>query len=182
MNPRSTPGGTIWLTGLSGAGKTTVSHALHDLLQEEGLRPYCLDGDDLREGLNSDLGFEEHDRAENVRRLGEVAILLASYGHLSIVSAISPYVAGRKAVRDRHESLGVIFLEIYVATPLEVCEARDPKGLYARARSGELVSFTGTSAPYEPPESPELVLGTTGTPEQAALEVFAIARTAKLVH
>ena len=131
MNPRSTPRwDDLAHWGSSAAGKTTVSHALHDLLQEEGLRPYCLDGDDLREGLNLDLGFEEHDRAENVRRLGEVAILLASYGHLSIVSAISPYVAGRKAVRDRHESLGVIFLEIYVATPLEVCDACDPKGLY----------------------------------------------------
>jgi adenylyl-sulfate kinase len=177
-----TRGGTVWLTGLSGAGKTTVACALHDLLLEKGLRSYNLDGDDLREGLNADLGFEEQDRVENVRRLGEVAALLARFGHLSIVSAISPYAAGRKAVRDRHQSLSVTFVEVYVATPLEVCEARDPKGLYARARRGELASFTGTSAPYEPPESPELVLTTTGTPEQAALEVFSTAVGAGLLN
>jgi bifunctional enzyme CysN/CysC len=176
-----TPGGTVWLTGLSGAGKTTIARATHDLLLEKGLRSYRLDGDDLREGLNADLGFEEQDRIENVRRLGEVAALLARFGHLSIVSAISPYAAGRKAVRDRHQSLGMKFLEVYVATPIEVCEARDPKGLYARARRGELASFTGTSAPYEAPESPDLVLTTTGSPEQAAFEVYSAAIIANLL-
>jgi bifunctional enzyme CysN/CysC len=178
----TTPGGTVWLTGLSGAGKTTISHLLQDLLLERGLRAYPLDGDDLRKGLNADLGFSEADRTENVRRLGEVAVLLAGFGHLSIVSAISPYAAGRDAVRARHVAVGVRFVEVYVATPLEVCEERDPKGLYARARRGELASFTGKTAPYEPPESPELVLSTTGTPEQAALEVYLVAEAAGLVR
>ena len=177
----ATTGGTVWLTGLSGAGKTTVAGALQDLLSARGLRVYLLDGDDLREALNADLGFDESDRTENVRRLGEVALLFARFGHLAVVGAISPYAAGRRAVRDRHLALGVRFVEVYVATPLEVCEARDPKGLYARARRGELALFTGTSAPYEPPESPELVLTTAGTPEEAALEVLATMQAAGLV-
>jgi adenylyl-sulfate kinase len=169
----TTAGGTVWFTGLPGAGKSTVAGVLNALLAERGLRGYRLDGDDIREGLNSDLSFDEDDRMENVRRLGEVALLLACFGHLSIVSAISPYSSGRKSVRERHVAKGVPFVEIYVATPLAVCEARDPKGLYARARRGELASFTGVSHPYEAPESPELVLTTTGSPEEAALEVLA---------
>ena len=177
----TTCGGTVWLTGLPSAGKTTVAQALHDLLLERGLRSCSLDGDVLREGLNADLGFDESDRIENVRRLGEVAILLARLGHLSIVSAISPYAAGRKLVRERHLAMAVAFVEVYVATPLEVCEARDPKGLYARARRGEVLSFTGISHPYEVPESPELSLQTTGSPEQAAIEVFALMQAAALV-
>jgi bifunctional enzyme CysN/CysC len=176
----TTSGGTVWFTGLSGAGKTTVAEALHDLLLEHGLGSYLLDGDALRGGLNADLGFDEIDRMENVRRLGEVAILLARVGQLSIVSAISPYAAGRKAVRERHLEMAVTFVEVHVATPLEVCEARDPKGLYARARRGELLSFTGISHPYEPPESPELSLSTEASPEQSALEVFAAMRAAAL--
>lgn len=168
------PGGTVWLTGLPSAGKTTIAQILRDLaLKERGVVVYLLDGDDLREGLNADLGFEESDRAENVRRLGEVAILLARLGHLCIVSAISPYAASRKAVHERHVTLGLRFLEIYVSTPLELCEARDAKGLYARARRGELASFTGISAPYEPPESPDLVLANDGRPEEAARAAFA---------
>ena len=170
----TTSGGTVWFTGLPSAGKSTVAQALHDLLAERGLRSYLLDGDDLREGLNADLSYDEADRIENVRRLGEVAILFARFGLLSLVSAISPYSAGRKAVRERHLAVPVSFVEIYVATPLEVCEARDPKGLYARARRGELASFTGVSHPYEKPVSPELVLRTMGTPEQAAREVFCV--------
>jgi bifunctional enzyme CysN/CysC len=177
----TTSGGTVWFTGLPGAGKSTLARALHDLLSARGLPSCVLDGDALREGLNVDLGFEESDRVENVRRLGEVAILLARLGHVSIVSAISPYAAGRKAVRERHLAMAVAFVEVYVATPLEVCEARDPKGLYARARRGEVPSFTGISAPYEPPESPEISLQTKGSPEQAALEVFSVMQTAALV-
>jgi bifunctional enzyme CysN/CysC len=177
-----TAGGTVWFTGLSGAGKSTVAEALQDLLAERGLRSYLLDGDDLREGLNADLGFEERDRIENVRRLGEVAILFARVGHLSIVSAISPYAAGRKEVRERHLTVPVPFVEIYVATPLEVCEARDPKGLYARARRGDLASFTGISHPYEKPVSPELVLRTKGSPEQASLEVFSVLEAVALFN
>jgi bifunctional enzyme CysN/CysC len=169
-----TSGGTVWFTGLPGAGKSTVAQALHNLLGERGLPSYLLDGDDLREGLNADLSYHEADRIENVRRLGEVAVLFARFRLLSLVSAISPYAAGRKAVRERHLAVPVPFVEIYVATPLEVCEARDPKGLYARARRGELASFTGVSHPYEKPVTPELVLTTMGTPEQAAREVFSV--------
>ncbi len=174
MDALTTTGGTVWFTGLSGAGKSTVAERLHELLAGRGLRSYLLDGDDIREGLNADLGYSESDRTENVRRLGEVAILFGRGGHLSLVTAISPYAAGRKAVRERHSALAVPFVEIYVATPLEVCEARDPKGLYARARRGEVTSFTGISHPYEAPESPELAVTTTGTPEEAALEVLAV--------
>ena len=179
--PLTTPGGTVWFTGLSGAGKSTVAQALHDMLAERGLRSYLLDGDELREGLNADLSYGESDRTENVRRLGEVAILFARFGHLSIVSAISPYAAGRKAVRERHLVVPVPFVEVYVATPLEVCEARDPKGLYARARRGELSSFTGISHPYEKPVAPELVLRTKGTPEKASLEVLEVLEAVALV-
>ncbi|MGA3352805.1 MAG: adenylyl-sulfate kinase [Acidimicrobiales bacterium] len=178
----TTPGGTVWLTGLPSAGKTTIAQALGKLvLAERARRAYLLDGDDLREGLNADLGFEEEDRAENVRRLGEVAILLARLGHLAVVSAISPYAASRKAVRARHDDLGLRFIEVYVSTPLEVCEARDPKGLYAKARRGELASFTGISAPYEAPESPELSLANEGSPEEAAFEVFVAMSAAGLL-
>ena len=176
-----TRGATLWLTGLPSAGKTTIANALEHLLLERGLQPYLLDGDDLREGLNADLGFDEDDRSENVRRLGEVAILLARLGHLSIVSAISPYAASRNAVRERHVSLGLSFFEVYVSTPLAVCEARDPKGLYARARSGELESFTGISAPYEAPSAPDLSLANAGSPEDAALEALAAMEAAALV-
>jgi len=182
QDARVTPGGTVWLTGLPSAGKTTIARCLADLLLgERGLRVYLLDGDDLREGLNADLGFDEGDRTENVRRLGEVAMLLARLGHLSVVSAISPYAESRKAVRERHRALGVSFVEIYVATTLEICEARDPKGLYARARRGELPAFTGISAPYEPPESPELSLANEGSPEEAAREVLTAMLAAALV-
>lgn len=175
-------GGTVWLTGLPSAGKTTIAQALSRvLLAERGIHPYLLDGDDLREGLNVDLGFEEDDRAENVRRLGEVAILLARLGHLAVVSAISPYAKSRRSVRERHETIGVRFVEVYVSTPLEVCEARDPKGLYKLARKGELASFTGISAPYEAPESPELSLANAGSPEEAAREVFIAISDAGLV-
>ncbi len=131
MGALTTRGGTVWFTGLSGAGKSTIAQSLQDLLGERGLVAYLLDGNDLREGLNSDLGYNEGGRTENVRRLCEVALLLARLGHLSIVSAISPYAAARSAVRQRHLAGGVPFLEVYVATPLEVCEVRDPKGLYA---------------------------------------------------
>jgi len=164
--------GTLWLTGLSGAGKSTIAVLLHELLEQEGISSYLLDGDDLRTGLNSDLGFGERERAENVRRLGEVALLFADAGYLSIVSAISPFVADREMVRVRHKSVGVSFVEIYVATPLSVCEARDPKGLYARARTGELPLFTGVTHPYEVPESPEITVNTLRTPKETASEVF----------
>jgi len=170
--------GTVWFTGLSGAGKTTVATTLKALLDSDEVRTFMLDGDLLREGLNADLTFSEEDRVENVRRVGEVALLFASVGHLCLVTVISPYDAGRAAVRERHAVLGIPFVEIYVATPLEVCESRDPKGLYARARRGEVPRFTGISAPYEAPNYPELELVTTGkTPDESAREVLVVLQT-----
>jgi bifunctional enzyme CysN/CysC len=151
-------GATVWLTGLSGAGKSTVAEALERLLVESGRPAFRLDGDELRLGLNADLGFSEVDRIENVRRVGEVAALFAKAGLVAIVPVISPYRAGRDAARACHDAAGLSFVEVFVDTPLAVCEARDVKGLYAKARSGELTGLTGVDAPYEPPASPELVL------------------------
>ena len=169
------PRGTVWFTGLSGAGKTTVATTLKAMLDALEVATFQLDGDDLREGLNSDLTFSEEHRRENVRRVGEVALLFSKVGHLSLVTVISPYATGRSTVRERHVTLGIPFVEVYVATPLSVCEERDPKGLYARARRGEVQRFTGISSPYEVPEDPELVLHTSGkTPDQCAVEVLAV--------
>ncbi|MCU1490948.1 MAG: cysNC 1 [Acidimicrobiaceae bacterium] len=163
------PGATVWLTGLSGAGKSTVAAVLSSMLAERGIRRLVLDGDDLREGLNADLGFSAEDRAENVRRVGEVAQLFARTGHLVLVTVISPYAAGREAVRRRHGETAVPFAEVHVATALEICEGRDPKGLYARARAGRIERFTGVSDPYETPGSPEVRLDTAGrTPVESA--------------
>jgi len=169
------PGATVWFTGLSGSGKSTIAAALAPLLSARGLSPLLLDGDDLRGGLNADLGFSPEDRAENVRRVGEVALLLARNGIVALVPVISPYREYRSRVRGRHDSCGAPFFEVYVATPLEVCESRDPKGHYARARRGELAEFTGVSAPYEAPEGADLVLETSErTPEQCAGEVLGL--------
>ena len=153
---------TVWFTGLSGSGKSTIATNLAQLLSKQGTSFLALDGDDLREGLNSDLGFRAEDRAENVRRLGEVALLFARNVGLSVVTAISPYESDRQQVRARHEESGVGFIEAYVATPLAVCEQRDVKGLYARARAGTIECFTGVSDPYEVPAHPELTLFTEG--------------------
>ena len=168
-------GATVWFTGLSGAGKSTVAGTLFHLLSGRGERAFLLDGDDLREGLNADLGFTAEDRAENVRRVGEVALLFSRAAHVTLVTVISPYATGRDAVRQRHDTSAVPFVEVHVATPLEVCEARDPKGLYRRARAGEIARFTGVSDPYEPPDSPELVLVTDGrSAEACAQEVLGV--------
>jgi adenylyl-sulfate kinase len=155
-------GATVWLTGLPGSGKSTIAGALVPLLAGGGHRPLLLDGDDLREGLNADLGFSPEDRAENVRRVGEVALLLARNGLVALAPVISPYNAGRARIRSRHEAAGVAFLEVHVATRIEECERRDVKGHYAAARRGELKAFTGVSDPYEAPERPELVIDTAG--------------------
>lgn len=164
-----TYGATVWFTGLSGAGKTTLAHATERALNARGIDCFVIDGDDLREGLNADLGFSHDDREENVRRLGEVALLFARSGHVSLVTAISPYRHSREGVRARHRASGIAFVEAYVSTSLAVCESRDPKGLYARARSGEIGHFTGLSDPYEVPESPDLRLDTASvTPEGGA--------------
>jgi bifunctional enzyme CysN/CysC len=158
---RPTLGATVWLTGLSGSGKSTVAVALERLLVGAGRPAFRLDGDNLRLGLNADLGFSAADRDENVRRAGEVARLMADAGVVAVVPLISPYRAGRDRARAVHEAAGVPFVEVFVDTPIELCEQRDPKGLYAKARAGEITGFTGIDDPYEAPERPDLVL----TPE-----------------
>lgn len=161
------PGLTVWLTGLSGSGKSTIAHAVERLLVDSGRAAYVLDGDNVRHGLNGDLGFTPGDRTENVRRVAEVARLMADAGLVVLVPVISPYRDDRAAARTRHAVAGLSFLEVFVDTPIEVCEARDPKGLYRLARNGELTDFTGIDAPYEPPETPELVISTTERTTQA---------------
>jgi bifunctional enzyme CysN/CysC len=151
-------GATVWLTGLSGSGKSTVAVALEGLLVAAGQPAYRLDGDNLRHGLNADLGFSAVDRDENVRRAGEVALLLADAGVVALVPLISPYRAGRDRARAAHVAAGVPFVEVFVDTPIELCEQRDPKGLYAKARAGEITGFTGIDDPYEAPAGPELRL------------------------
>ena len=155
---RAGKGATIWFTGLSGCGKSTVAVEVEKRLVEAGRSAYLLDGDNLRHGLNSDLGFGPRDRAENVRRVGEVAKLFADAGLVAIASLVSPYRADRNRVRAAHEEAGLPFIEVFVDTPLEVCEARDPKGLYAKARAGQLRGLTGIDDPYEPPDEAEVVL------------------------
>jgi adenylyl-sulfate kinase len=167
-------GATVWLTGLSGSGKSTVASALAALLTERGVLSYTLDGDNLRHGLNGDLGFTAEDRNENVRRVGEVARLFADGGVIALVPLISPYRAGRDHARALHETAGLEFVEVFVDTPIEVCEQRDPKGLYAKARAGEITGFTGIDDPYEAPLAPDLVLpGGAVAPRDAALEIVA---------
>ena len=151
-------GCTLWLTGLSGAGKSTIANAAAHQLFASGVPVYVLDGDNLRHGLNVDLSFSDTDRAENVRRVGEVALLLADAGFVVFVPIISPFFAGRQAVRQRHESSGLGFAEVFIATSVEECAQRDTKGLYAKAAKGELTGLTGVDAPYEAPRSPEMTL------------------------
>jgi adenylyl-sulfate kinase len=167
-------GMTVWLTGLSGSGKSTIAVAVEAALLERGRHAYLLDGDNLRHGLNGNLGFSAEDRAENVRRVGEVAKLLADAGTVTLVSLVSPYAADRDRVRALHAEAGLRFVEVFVDTPLEECERRDPKGLYAKARAGELKGMTGIDDPYEPPASPELTLRPAEqTVEQAVAAVVA---------
>jgi bifunctional enzyme CysN/CysC len=150
-------GGVLWFTGLSGAGKSTLALALEARLFAKGYHVYVLDGDNVRDGLNANLGFSPEDRAENIRRVGEVAGLFADAGFVVISSFISPYRADRERAR---RAAGGAFHEVYIEAPLELCERRDPKGLYRRARTGEIPEFTGISSPYEPPESADLVVRT----------------------
>lgn len=153
-------GATLWFTGLSGSGKSTVASALEQALVNEGVNCYRLDGDNVRHGLNKNLGFSAEDRAENIRRIGEVAKLFADAGVISLTSFISPYRADRDLCRELHAKAGLKFFEVFVDTPIEVCEQRDPKGLYKKARAGEIKGFTGIDDPYEAPEKAELVLKT----------------------
>ncbi|MFZ2526193.1 MAG: adenylyl-sulfate kinase [Rhodococcus sp. (in: high G+C Gram-positive bacteria)] len=155
---RGAAGTTVWLTGLSASGKSTVASELERRLLTAGIPAYRLDGDNLRHGLNADLGFGPDDRAENVRRVGAVAQLMADAGLVAVCSLISPYRADRDRIREQHTAAGIPFVEVFVDTPIADCEARDPKGMYARARAGEITGFTGVDDPYEPPLAPELVL------------------------
>jgi bifunctional enzyme CysN/CysC len=149
-------GATVWFTGLSGSGKSTLANAVAARLFELDRPSYVLDGDNVRHGLNADLGFSADDRAENVRRVGEVAALMADAGLVALVPVISPYRADRDRVRDTHRRAGLAFVEVFVDTPLDICEQRDPKGLYAKARAGEITGMTGIDDPYEAPDHPEL--------------------------
>jgi adenylyl-sulfate kinase len=169
-------GATVWMTGLPASGKSTVAAAVEARLLTEGRSAYVLDGDNLRHGLNGDLGFSASDRAENVRRTAEVSALLAEAGVVVLVALVSPYRADRAAARAAHDRRGLPFLEVHVATTLEECERRDPKGLYARARAGELSGMTGVDDPYEPPESPDVVVGGESLEESVAQVLAALPR------
>lgn len=156
-------GCTVWFTGLSGAGKTSVSFALEKYLVQRGIPTYCLDGDNIRSGLNKNLGFTDEDRDENIRRVSEVAKLFADSGVVALCSFVSPFSKTRSIARNAHKLMGLPFYEIFVDTPIEVCEQRDVKGLYRKAREGHIKGFTGIDSVYEKPENPDLVLKTVGT-------------------
>ena len=150
----------IWFTGLSGSGKSTLAHAVENALFERGCRTYVLDGDNVRHGLNKDLGFSPEDREENIRRIGEVGALFVDAAVIAMTAFISPYRADRDKARALCKDA---FVEVYVKCDLDVCEERDPKGLYKKARAGEIAEFTGISAPYEEPENAELIVDTSHT-------------------
>jgi adenylyl-sulfate kinase len=165
-------GATVWFTGLPSSGKSSIAAVVEERLVLAGRPAYRLDGDNLRHGLNGDLGFSAEDRSENMRRAGEVAALFADAGVVALVSLVSPFAVDRDRARAAHERAGLPFAEVYVSTPPEECERRDPKGLWARARAGEIKGFTGVDDPYEPPASPELTLGPELTVDAAAEEVL----------
>ena len=168
---RLTKGRTLWFTGLSGSGKSSVAVLVEQKLLEHGCPTYILDGDNLRHGLNADLGFTMDDRAENLRRLAYIATLMADAGLTVLVPAISPLAEHRELARKVHADAGVGFFEVFVDTPLADCEARDPKGLYAKARAGEITHFTGIDSPYQRPKNPDLRLTPEHTPDQLAQQV-----------
>jgi adenylylsulfate kinase len=163
-------GATLWFTGLSGSGKSTIAFTLEHALVQRGHLAYVLDGDNIRHGLNKNLGFSAADREENIRRIGEVAKLFADCGVITMTSFISPYRKDRDLVRALHAEGKLPFIEIHVSTPIETCEQRDPKGLYKKARAGQLKGFTGIDDPYEAPLTPELTIdATTITPQDATV-------------
>ncbi|MBM9510743.1 adenylyl-sulfate kinase [Streptomyces sp. KK5PA1] len=168
-------GATVWLTGLPSAGKTTIAHALAERLRAGGRRVEVLDGDEIREFLSAGLGFTRADRHTNVQRIGFVAELLASHGVLALVPVIAPYADSRAAVRARHRANGTGYLEVHVATPVDVCAVRDVKGLYAKQAAGELTGLTGVDDPYEVPQDPDLRIETEGhTVAESAAAVHAL--------
>ncbi|POX52241.1 adenylyl-sulfate kinase [Streptomyces sp. Ru72] len=170
-----TSGATVWLTGLPSAGKTTIAHELAGRLREEGHRVEVLDGDEIREFLSAGLGFSREDRHTNVQRIGFVAELLASNGVKTLVPVIAPYADSREAVRKRHQQNGTAYLEVHVATPVDVCSVRDVKGLYAKQAAGELKGLTGVDDPYEEPESPDLRIESQHqTVQESAASVYAL--------
>jgi adenylylsulfate kinase len=163
-------GCTIWFTGLSGSGKSTIAFTLEHALVQRGRLAYVLDGDNIRHGLNKNLGFSAQDREENIRRIGEVAKLFADAGVVTMTSFISPYRKDRDNVRALHVEGKLPFIEVHCATPIETCEQRDPKGLYKKARAGQLKGFTGIDDPYEAPQKPEVTIDATHTsPQDAAV-------------
>ncbi|WVR07496.1 adenylylsulfate kinase [Kwoniella sp. DSM 27419] len=168
-------GATIWLTGLSASGKSTIATALEQHLLHKKLHAYRLDGDNIRFGLNKDLGFDQASRVENIRRIGEVSLLFSQSSTIAITAFISPYISDRQLARSLHEASKpqIPFIEVYVDAPLEVVEQRDPKGLYKKARAGEIKDFTGISAPYEAPEKPEIHIRTDQVDVAGAVEIIA---------
>jgi adenylyl-sulfate kinase len=171
-------GAVVWLTGLSGSGKSTVAVGLDAWLHEQGLRSFVLDGDNLRHGLCQDLSFSNADRIENIRRAGEAAKILAEAGLVCISAFISPFTADRQRVRESCCDSAIPFVEVFINAPLAVCEGRDPRGLYKRARAGQIPGFTGIDSPYEPPPSPDIELHTDQhSPQECVVQVGELVRT-----
>jgi bifunctional enzyme CysN/CysC len=175
-------GGTVWFTGLPGAGKSTIATAVEERLVAAGRPAFLLDGDNLRHGLNGDLGFDEAARCENVRRTAHVARLIAESGTVALVSLVSPYACDRESASALHAADDLPFIEVFVDAPLAVCEQRDPKGLYARARAGELAGLTGIGAPYEVPSQPDLVLHSGREEVETAVEQVMQALNARFLR
>ncbi len=171
----------IWFTGLSGAGKSTVAHALEDILHKNKIRTFVLDGDNVRQGLCKDLGFSEDDREENIRRIGEVSRLMMEAGVIVLSAFISPFIKDRKIVREL-VTKGE-FIEVFCDAPIDVCETRDVKGLYKKARAGEIQEFTGISSPYEAPTKPEILLDTANqTIEKSVERILAYLRKQQIIN
>lgn len=166
-------GCTIWMTGLPSSGKSTLAFTLEHALVQRSRLTYVLDGDNVRHGLNKNLSFSAEDREENIRRIGEVAKLFSDAGFITITSFISPYRKDREIARRIHNEAGLFFVEIFIDAPIEICEQRDPKGLYKKARRGEIRGFTGIDDPYEPPENPELIIKSGElTPQEGAMKLL----------
>ena len=173
-------GMTVWLTGLSGSGKSTIAHEAARQMHHAGILTYVLDADNVRHGLNVDLGFGDSDRVENIRRMAEVARLCNDAGLVTFVPIISPFAASRANARKIHANDdGLAFMEVYVATPLAECERRDPKGMYAKARSGNMTGLTGLDAPYEVPQQPDVVVGAHGESLEVCTQTLIGAITAR---